>query len=49
VFVATRERLAPGAAALPAPALGAPMLAVLAALLAGVAWFARVIVRAPER
>jgi hypothetical protein len=25
------------------------MLAVLAALLAGVAWFARVIVRAPER
>jgi hypothetical protein len=49
VFVATRERLAPGAAALPAPALGAPMLAVLAALLAGVACFARVIVRAPER
>jgi hypothetical protein len=49
VFVATRERLAPRAAAVPAPALGAPMLALLAALLAGVAWFARVIVRAPER
>jgi hypothetical protein len=41
VFVATRERLVPSASALPTPALGAPMLALLAALLAGVAWFAR--------
>jgi Tol biopolymer transport system component len=49
VFVATRERAAPAGAALPTPALGAPMLALLAALLAGVAWFARGIARTPER
>jgi hypothetical protein len=49
VFVATRERVAPTASALPTPALGAPMLALLAALLAGVAWFARDIVRTSGR
>ena len=45
VFVATRERAAPSASPLPTPALGAPMLALLAALLAGVAWFARGVAR----
>lgn len=42
VFVATRERIAaPPADVVPTPAVGAPMLALLAALLGGLAWFAR--------
>ena len=49
VFVATRERAAPMVTAIPTPTLGAPMLALLAALLAGVTWFARGIARTPER
>ncbi|MET0230954.1 MAG: hypothetical protein ABW186_08505 [Rhodanobacteraceae bacterium] len=48
VFVATRARVAPTATALPTPALGAPMLALLAALLAGVAWFSRGFARMPK-
>ena len=48
VFVAMRARHAPAAAAVPAPTLGAMMLALLAALLVGVAWFARGIARKPE-
>jgi Tol biopolymer transport system component len=49
VFVATRARAAPTGAVYPTPTLGAPMLAVLAALLAGVAWLARGIARTPGR
>lgn len=52
VFVATRERVvAPPVAAVPTPALGVPMLALLAALLGGIAWFARGLgsARAPRR
>ena len=49
VFVATRERGVPTASAIPTPALGAPMLALLAALLAGVAWVARGIARTSGR
>ena len=49
VFVATRERGAPSAGPISTPALGAPMLALLAALLAGVAWLARGIVATASR
>lgn len=51
VFVATRARVAPPPpAAQPAPTLSAPMLALLAALLGGLAWFSRgSFSRAPRR
>jgi len=45
VFVASRARVAPTAAAIPTPTLGVTMLALLAALLTGVAWFTRGIAR----
>jgi hypothetical protein len=41
VFVATRARIAAPAPPRPAPALSAPLLSLLAALVAGVAWLTR--------
>jgi hypothetical protein len=48
VYVATRNRVEAGSAA-PLPALGAPMLALLGALLAIAAWFMRGIARSSNR
>ena len=49
VFFATHERGVPSVGPISTPALGAPMLALLAALLAGVAWLARGIVATSSR